>query len=60
VTPELVFALKHRGSLTGGGNDGIFSLWHSFQTGSEAHPACRIRTGGSFPVVKRPGREADH
>jgi hypothetical protein len=31
------------------------------QTGSEAHPASYpMVTGGSFPGVKRPGREADH
>jgi hypothetical protein len=34
-----------------------FSLLHSVQTGSEP-PTPPI--GGSFPGVKRPGREADH
>jgi hypothetical protein len=38
-----------------------FPLLHSVQTGSVAHPAfCRMGTVGSFPGVKRPGREADH
>jgi hypothetical protein len=40
---------------------GNFSLGHSFQTGSGAHPASYpTDTGRSFPGVKRPGREADH
>jgi hypothetical protein len=38
-----------------------FSLLHVAQTGSGAHPASYpMGTGGSFPSVKRPGREADH
>jgi hypothetical protein len=38
-----------------------FSLPHSVQTGSGAHPASySIGTGGSFPGRKRQGREADH
>jgi hypothetical protein len=38
-----------------------FSLFHSFRTGSPSHPASYpIGTGGSFPRIKRPGREADH
>jgi hypothetical protein len=38
-----------------------FSLLHSIQTGSGAHPASyQISTGGSFLGVKRQGREADH
>jgi hypothetical protein len=38
-----------------------FSLHHSVQNGSGAHPASYpMVTGGSFPGVKRPGREADH
>jgi hypothetical protein len=37
-----------------------FSILHSFQTGSGAHPASYpMGTEGSFPGVKRPGREAD-
>jgi hypothetical protein len=37
-----------------------FSLLHSVQTGSGAHPASYIMgTGGYFPV-KLPWREADH
>jgi hypothetical protein len=38
-----------------------FSLPHNIQTGIAAHPVCyKIGTEGSFPRVKRPGREADH
>jgi hypothetical protein len=38
-----------------------FSLHHCVQNGSGAHPASYpMDTGGSFPGVKRPGREADH
>jgi hypothetical protein len=37
------------------------SLLHSIQSGSGAHPASyAMATGGSFPNVKRPRREADH
>jgi hypothetical protein len=36
------------------------SLLHVVQTGSGAHPAYLMGNGGSFPGVKRPGREADH
>jgi hypothetical protein len=41
---------------------GNFSLRHSVQTGSGAHPASYPMGGtrGSFPGVKRPGCEADH
>jgi hypothetical protein len=35
--------------------------YFSLQTGSEVHPVSYpIDTGGSFSVVKEPGREADH
>jgi hypothetical protein len=38
-----------------------FSLHHRVQNGSGAHPASYpVGTSGSFLVVKRPGREADH
>jgi hypothetical protein len=38
-----------------------FSLLHSVQTSSGAHPASYpMGTGGSFPGVKSPGSEADH
>jgi hypothetical protein len=38
-----------------------FSLLHSVQTGSGAHPySYPIGTAGSFGGIKRPGREADH
>jgi hypothetical protein len=48
-----------RGSVPGRGGD--FSLCHYVQTGSEAHPAsCPVATGGSFPSLRRPEREADH
>jgi hypothetical protein len=37
------------------------SLHHRVQNGSEGHPApYTVGTRGSFPGVKRPGREADH
>jgi hypothetical protein len=40
---------------------GNFSLHHRIPTGSGAHPASYpIGTRGSFSVVKRPWREADH
>jgi hypothetical protein len=40
---------------------GNFSLHHRVQNGSGAHPASYpIGTRGSFLVVKRPGRDADH
>jgi hypothetical protein len=39
----------------------IFSLLHSVQTGSGAHPeSYPMGTGALSPGVKRPGREADH
>jgi hypothetical protein len=38
-----------------------FSLLHIVQTGSGVHPTSyKMDTGGSFPEVKRQGREADH
>jgi hypothetical protein len=38
-----------------------FSLLQVVQTGSGVHPTSYpMGTGGSFPGVKRPGREADH
>jgi hypothetical protein len=38
-----------------------FSLLHSIQTSSEAHPSYYpVGTRGSFPGVKWPGREADN
>jgi hypothetical protein len=37
------------------------SFLYVVQTGSGAHPAFYpMGTGGTFPGVKRPGREADH
>jgi hypothetical protein len=39
----------------------VFSLLHVVQTGSGVHPTSYpMGTGGSFPGVKRPGRESDH
>jgi hypothetical protein len=36
-------------------------LLHIVQTGSGVHPiSYKMGTGGSFPGVKRQGREADH
>jgi hypothetical protein len=38
-----------------------FSLLHIVHTGSGVHPTSyKMSTGGSFPGVKRQGREADH
>jgi hypothetical protein len=38
-----------------------FSLLHSVQTDSKDHPASyAMGFGGSFPGLKRQGREADH
>jgi hypothetical protein len=59
---ELGYGLDDRSSRVrfpaGAGN---FSLHHRVQNGSGAHPAsCPMGTGGSFPGVKRPWREADH
>jgi hypothetical protein len=37
------------------------SLLHIVQTGSEVHPTSyKMGTAGSFPGLKRQGREADH
>jgi hypothetical protein len=47
------------GSIPGGA--GNFSLHHRVQNDSGAHSASYpMGTRGSFPEVKRPGREADH
>jgi hypothetical protein len=54
------YGLDNRGSVPGRGRD--FSLHHRLQTGSGVHPisyTCTIVIRGSFPGVKRPGREAD-
>jgi hypothetical protein len=56
------YGLDDRGSRfrfpAGAGN---FSLHHRVQNGSGAHPASySVGTRGSFPGVKRPGREADY
>jgi hypothetical protein len=51
--------LEARGSIPGRGK--TFSIFHSVQTNSEAHPAsCPMGTGGLSLKVKRPGREANH
>jgi len=40
---------------------GNFSLHHGVQNGSKAHPAgYPMETMGSYPGVKRLGRQADH
>jgi hypothetical protein len=58
----LGYGLDDRGSRVrfpaGAGN---FFLHHRVQNGSGVHPASYpVGTRGSFPGVKRPGREADH
>jgi len=43
------------------GNNGIFSLPHRVQTSYGAHSTSYpVVTGGSFPGIMWPGREADH
>jgi hypothetical protein len=55
-----------RAGRPGGGGSLIpgrvnFSLLHIVQTGSGVHPTSyKMGTEGSFPGVKRQGREADH
>jgi hypothetical protein len=50
------YGLDRRGSILDSGKRFLFSLLHSFQTDSGAHPASySMRMGGSFPRVKRPG-----
>jgi len=57
----LSYALDDRDSILGRGNCGISFLHHCVHTSSEFHPAsCPVGTGGSYPVVKRPGRVSDH
>jgi hypothetical protein len=61
VSIALDYGLEDRSSrvlfLVGAGN---FSLRHRVQNGSGAHPAFYpMGTRGSFPGIKRPGREAD-
>jgi hypothetical protein len=52
------YKLDDHGSIFGGGRA---SLLHSVETDSESHPPFYlVSTGGSFPGVKRPKREADH
>jgi hypothetical protein len=58
----LGYGLDDRGSgfrfLAGAGN---FSLHHRVKNDSGTHPASYpMGTRGSFPGVKRPGREAEH
>jgi hypothetical protein len=62
VGRALGYRLDDRGSRVqlpaGAGN---FSLHHRVQNGSGVHPASfPMGTRGSFPGVKRAGREADH
>ena len=47
------------------GGPGIESLWGAkifvpVRTGPEAHPVSYTMDAGSFPGVKRPGRDVDH
>jgi hypothetical protein len=62
ITLALGYGLDDRGSRirfpAGSGN---FSLHHRVQKCSGVHtPSCPMDTRGSFPGLKRPGREADH
>jgi hypothetical protein len=55
------YGLDDRGSISGGGNVGIFSLRHRVQTGSGDYPASQpMGTGDLSSGVERPGRESDH
>jgi hypothetical protein len=55
------YGLDDRGFELESGWDQEFSLLHVVQIGSGAHPASYPWVRGALsPVVKRPGREADH
>jgi hypothetical protein len=55
------FAVSIPDEVIGFFNRPNFSLLHIVQTGSGVHPTSyKVGTGGSFPGVKRQGREADH
>jgi len=42
--------MNDQGSIPGSGSNGIISLRHLVQTGSETHPAsCTMVTEGSYP-----------
>jgi hypothetical protein len=58
----LGYGLDNRGSgVRFPAEAGNFSLHHRVQNGSGVHPASYpMGTRGSFPGVKRPGRESDH
>jgi hypothetical protein len=58
----LGYGLDYRGSrVRFPARAGNFSLHHRVQNGSVAHPASYpMGKKGSFPGVKRPGREAGH
>jgi hypothetical protein len=47
-------------SIPGRGDEVIFCLRNSVQTGSGAHLDSLMGTESSFPGVKRPGRKDDH
>jgi hypothetical protein len=49
------------GGSSSPGNVNTFSLFHIVQTGSGVHPTSYpMCTEGSFPGLKRQGRETDH
>jgi hypothetical protein len=53
------YGLDGRGSIPGRARR--FYQLHNVKIGPGAHPASYLMgTGGSFPEVKRSGREADH
>jgi hypothetical protein len=64
ITTEIILTLLRARRLGFNSRQGqSFSLLHSGQAGSGAHPASySVGTGGGAisPEVKRPGREADH
>jgi hypothetical protein len=62
VSIALGYGLDDRGSrVRFPARAGNFSLHHRVQNGSGAQPASyQMGTRGSFPGLKRPGREADH
>jgi len=59
--PILGYGVDDQGLIPGRDRIVIFFLHHRVQTGCGSHPASQPMGIGAFsPVVKQPGREADH
>jgi hypothetical protein len=59
VDISMGYGMDDQGSIPGKARD--FSLLHSVQTDSGAHPASyKIDTGGSVTGIKQPGLESDN